>query len=111
MLRSLKTLYTSKNLLLHLLISRYHSKYYCFYSIYSKHIKITVPYHVHTVHHHHVEKYPVYKKIEVPVVKEVKGLQKIDNKIVEFKLISLFSFHFLQFLIVPFPVHYPVKVP
>jgi hypothetical protein len=34
------------------------------------------------VHHHHVEKYPVYKKIEVPVVKEVK---------------------------VPFTVHVPVK--
>lgn len=32
------------------------------------------------MHHHHTEKYPVYKKVEVPVVKEVK---------------------------VPFPVHVP----
>ncbi|CAO1330212.1 unnamed protein product [Diamesa hyperborea] len=49
-----------------------------------KTVKIEVPYHVHTIHHHHVEKYPVYKKIEVPVIKEIK---------------------------VPYPVHYPVKVP
>lgn len=46
---------------------------YFYFSILSKHIKIKVPYHVHTVHHHHVKKYPVYKKIEVPVYKEVKG--------------------------------------
>lgn len=51
---------------------------------YSHHVKVSVPYHIHTVHHHHVEKFPVYKKIEVPVVREVK---------------------------VPFPVHVPVKVP
>lgn len=53
-------------------------------SFFSKHIKINVPYRVHTIHHHHVEKVPVYKKIEIPVVKEVK---------------------------VPFPVHVPVKIP
>ncbi|CAG9807904.1 unnamed protein product [Chironomus riparius] len=47
-------------------------------------VKIEVPYKIHTVHHHHTEKYPVYKKVEVPVVKEVK---------------------------VPYPVHVPVKVP
>lgn len=51
----------------------------------SEHYKIHVPYKVHTVHHHHVEKVPIYKEIikevpkeiikevikEVPVVKEV----------------------------------------
>lgn len=58
-------------------------KVFVFFSC-SEHVKISVPYHVHTVHHHHIQKYPVYKKIEVPVIKEVK---------------------------VPFPVHVPVKVP
>lgn len=57
---------------------------FAFFLIHSHHVKISVPYHVHTIHHHHVEKYPVYKKIEVPVIKEIK---------------------------VPYPVHYPVKVP
>ncbi|KAG5670273.1 hypothetical protein PVAND_000550 [Polypedilum vanderplanki] len=47
-------------------------------------VKIEVPYKIHTIHHHHTEKFPVYKKIEVPVVKEVK---------------------------VPYPVHVPIKVP
>ncbi|CRL00264.1 CLUMA_CG013537, isoform A [Clunio marinus] len=49
-----------------------------------KTVKIEVPYKIHTIHHHHTEKFPVYKKIEVPVIKEVK---------------------------VPYPVHVPVKVP
>lgn len=51
---------------------------------FSKTIKIEVPYKIHTIHHHHTEKFPVYKKIEVPVIKEVK---------------------------VPYPVHVPIKVP
>lgn len=55
-----------------------------FILICSKVIKIEVPFKVHTIHHHHTEKFPVYKKIEVPVIKEVK---------------------------VPYPVHVPVKVP
>jgi hypothetical protein len=38
----------------------------------SKTIKIEVPYKIHTVHHHHTEKVPVIKKIEIPVLKEVK---------------------------------------
>jgi hypothetical protein len=37
-----------------------------------KTVKIEIPYKIHTVHHHHTEKFPVYKKVEVPVVKEVK---------------------------------------
>jgi hypothetical protein len=49
-----------------------------------KTVKIEIPYKIHTVHHHHTEKFPVYKKVEVPVIKEIK---------------------------VPYPVHYPVKVP
>lgn len=52
--------------------------------ILSHNLKIDVPYHIRTVHHHHIQKYPVYKKVAVPVYKEVK---------------------------VPYPVHYPVKVP
>ena len=36
------------------------------------------------IHHHHIQKYPVYKKIEVPVIKKIR---------------------------VPFYVKYPVKVP
>ncbi|XP_074038513.1 uncharacterized protein [Leptinotarsa decemlineata] len=42
----------------------------------SEHVVIHVPYHVHTVHHHHVKKvhvpYPVVKKIVVhePVIHE-----------------------------------------
>jgi hypothetical protein len=48
-----------------------------------KSINVDIPYKIHTVHHHHVQKFPVYKKIEVPVIKEIK---------------------------VPFPVHFPVKV-
>lgn len=27
---------------------------------------------IHTIHHHHIQKYPVIKKIEVPVFKEVR---------------------------------------
>jgi hypothetical protein len=42
------------------------------------------PVRIHTIHHHHVKKYPVYKKIEVPVIKETK---------------------------VPFTVHVPIKSP
>jgi hypothetical protein len=37
-----------------------------------KTVKIEIPYKIHTVHHHHTEKFPVYKKVEVPVVKEIK---------------------------------------
>lgn len=50
----------------------------------SHYVKIEVPYKIHTVHHHHTEKFPVIKKIEVPVIKEIK---------------------------VPYPVHVPIKVP
>lgn len=35
-------------------------------------VKIEVPYKIHTIHHHHTEKFPVYKKVEVPVIKEIK---------------------------------------
>lgn len=28
--------------------------------------------HIHTIHHHHVQKYEVIKKVEVPVIKEIK---------------------------------------
>ncbi|CAG9799290.1 unnamed protein product [Chironomus riparius] len=28
--------------------------------------------HIHTIHHHHVQKYEVIKKVEVPIIKEVK---------------------------------------
>lgn len=30
------------------------------------------PKHIHTVHHHHIQKYQVVEKIEVPKVKEIK---------------------------------------
>lgn len=30
------------------------------------------PEHIHTVHHYHVKKFDVIKKIEVPVIKEIK---------------------------------------
>ncbi|KAI8419985.1 hypothetical protein MSG28_008588 [Choristoneura fumiferana] len=33
------------------------------------HIKVHLPYNVHTIHHHHVEKVPIFH--EVPVIKEV----------------------------------------
>jgi hypothetical protein len=36
-----------------------------------------VPKHIHTVHHHHIQKYTVVKKIEVPVIKEVKVPYKV----------------------------------
>lgn len=49
-----------------------------------KSVEVGIPYKIHTVHHHHVEKFPVYKKVEVPVIKEIK---------------------------VPYPVHVPIKVP
>lgn len=43
-------------------------------TVFSKHVVIKVPYHVHTVHHHHVEKVhvPVIKKevVHVPVIKK-----------------------------------------
>uniref|UniRef100_A0A1B0AFW0 Uncharacterized protein n=1 Tax=Glossina pallidipes TaxID=7398 RepID=A0A1B0AFW0_GLOPL len=38
-----------------------------------EHHTIHVPYNIHTIHHHHVQKVPVYKHIikEVPVIKQV----------------------------------------
>ena len=40
-----------------------------------EHHLIHVPYKVHTVHHHHVQKVPIYKEVQVikhvPVIKEV----------------------------------------
>ncbi|XP_047996621.1 uncharacterized protein LOC125234429 [Leguminivora glycinivorella] len=39
------------------------------------HIRIHVPYDVHTIHHHHVEKVPILH--EVPVIKEVPILKEI----------------------------------
>lgn len=45
--------------------------------IFSQHVVVHVPYNIHTVHHHHVEKIPIikhvpiYKHIHVPVYKEV----------------------------------------
>jgi hypothetical protein len=35
-------------------------------------IEVGVPYKIHTVHHHHIQKYQVIKKIEVPVIKKTK---------------------------------------
>jgi hypothetical protein len=35
-------------------------------------IKHEEPQRIHTIHHHHIQKYTVIKKIEVPVIKEVK---------------------------------------
>lgn len=80
-------------------------------SISSKHIRIKVPYHVHTVHHHHIKKYPVYKKIEVPVYKEVKGEKIVTQKIIKniFFNYEIMSAFFPT--LVPFPVHVPIKVP
>ncbi|CAH2229131.1 jg5221 [Pararge aegeria aegeria] len=39
------------------------------------HVKIHIPHEVRTVHHHHVEKIPVYK--EVPIYKEVPVLHEV----------------------------------
>ncbi|XP_063540814.1 uncharacterized protein LOC134749724 [Cydia strobilella] len=39
------------------------------------HIRIHVPYDVHTIHHHHVEKVPIFH--EVPVIKEVPVYKEI----------------------------------
>ncbi|XP_046811295.1 uncharacterized protein DDB_G0272718 [Lucilia cuprina] len=38
-----------------------------------EHHTIHVPYNVHTIHHHHVKKVPIYKEVvkEVPVYKEI----------------------------------------
>jgi hypothetical protein len=35
-------------------------------------IEYGVPYQIHTVHHHHIQKYQVVKKVEVPVIKKTK---------------------------------------
>uniref|UniRef100_U5EPV2 Putative cuticle protein cph36 n=1 Tax=Corethrella appendiculata TaxID=1370023 RepID=U5EPV2_9DIPT len=54
-----------------------------FHKNHHKHVIVHVPYKVHTIHHHHVEKVPVikhvpivkhvpvYKEVHVPVIKEV----------------------------------------
>lgn len=36
-----------------------------------------MPHRIHTIHHHHIQKYTVVKKIEVPVIKEVKVPYKV----------------------------------
>lgn len=36
------------------------------------HVEEHGPKHIHTVHHHHIQKQTIYKKINVPVIKEVK---------------------------------------
>ncbi|CAH2042492.1 unnamed protein product, partial [Iphiclides podalirius] len=45
------------------------------------HVRIHVPYEVHTLHHHHIEKVPVIKEVpvirEVPVVKEVPVIKTV----------------------------------
>ena len=52
-----------------------HQIYLHYFLSYSEHVIIHVPYNIHTVHHHHVEKVPIYKHIEVikhvPIYKEV----------------------------------------
>ncbi|XP_059055336.1 mantle protein-like [Achroia grisella] len=40
-----------------------------------KHVKIHVPYKVHTIHHHHVSKVPY--PVHVPVVKEVQVVKEV----------------------------------
>lgn len=40
-------------------------------------IKHEEPHRIHTIHHHHIQKYTVIKKIEVPVIKEVKVPYKV----------------------------------
>lgn len=64
-------------------------------------VKIEIPYKIHTIHHHHTEKFPVYKKVEVPVVKEIKG-----KKIISLNFCSYINWILLA---VPYPVHVPSK--
>lgn len=40
-------------------------------------IKHEEPQRIHTIHHHHIQKYTVIKKIEVPEIKEVKVPYKV----------------------------------
>jgi len=58
-----------------------------------KHVVIHVPYKVHTVHHHHVEKIPIYK--HVPVIKHVPVYKTVHVPVIKH---------------VPVPVHVPVHV-
>ena len=47
----------------------------------SKHVIVHVPYNVHTIHHHHVEKVPIYK--EIPVVKHVPVYKEVHVPVVK----------------------------
>ncbi|CAD7076602.1 unnamed protein product [Hermetia illucens] len=47
----------------------------------NEHFVIHVPYKVHTVHHHHVEKVPIYK--EVPVIKHVPVYKEVHVPVVK----------------------------
>lgn len=78
---------------------------------FSKTIKIEVPYKIHTIHHHHTEKVPIVKKIEIPVIKgESSEVDlKLTHNLISYKS-QTFSFHPPRAEVkVPYPVHVPVK--
>lgn len=58
------------------------------------------PKRIHTIHHHHIQKYTVIKKIEVPVIKEV----KVPYKVYVFEKVPYK--YYVKPLIVKVPIEY-----
>ncbi|CAK1552231.1 unnamed protein product [Leptosia nina] len=67
------------------------------------HIKIHVPYDVHTVHHHHVQTVPIVKEVpvlhEVPVIKHVPVVKTVPVPIVKTVAIE-------KPVLIPYKEHY-----
>ncbi|KAJ6642387.1 hypothetical protein Bhyg_07335 [Pseudolycoriella hygida] len=46
-----------------------------------QHVVVHVPYNIHTIHHHHVEKIPIYKP--VPIIKHIPVYKEVHVPIVK----------------------------
>lgn len=70
----------------------------------SHHVRIHVPYHVHTVHHHHVKKVavPIVEKVPVPVPVPIHHVEKVAVPV---------PVHHVEKVHVPVPVVEKVPVP
>ncbi|CAG9138128.1 unnamed protein product [Plutella xylostella] len=77
----------------------------------TKHVKIHVPYKVHTVHHHHVSKVhvPVHVPVvkEVPVYKEVPVIKHVPVEVIKHVHVPVYKKVEVEKLVhVPVPVHH-----
>lgn len=69
-------------------------------SFFRSHIHYEEPQHIHTVHHHHIQKYTVIKKVPYEVIKEI----KVPYKVYVFEKVPYK--YYVKPLIVKVPIDY-----